>query len=166
MINKYLGLVLMLTSFFVAANNINEEQKIEKSLDRFHQAAAQANAQEYLGLLTDDAIFLGTDARERWNKKQFSAFVLPIFSKGSGWLYEVQERNISLLNRNNIAFFDEILENNNYGRCRGSGVLIKTPEGWKISQYNLSLMVPNGVAKTVVEQIKDFEQSNTAEKSK
>ena len=27
--------------------------------------------------------------------------------------------------------------------CRGSGVAVKTPEGWKIAHYVLSLTVPN-----------------------
>jgi len=148
----------MLMSFSPVAQSENKAQEIAKVLDIFHQAAAQANAQEYLNLLADDAIFLGTDASERWNKKQFTAFVLPHFDKGNGWLYVVKERNISLLESNTTAFFDETLENDNYGRCRGSGVVIMTDEGWKISQYSLSVMVPNDIAKKVVGEIKSYEK--------
>ncbi len=160
--HKYLLLVLMLASFFTLAHKNDEhktiEQAITQSLDQFHHAAAEANASVYLGLLTSDAIFLGTDASERWTKKQFTEFVLPHFNQGNGWLYQVKERNISLIKHSKVAFFDEILENQKYGFCRGSGVLIQTEQGWKISQYNLSFLVPNGVAKTVVEQIKHFKQ--------
>jgi hypothetical protein len=147
----------MLLSFLSEARSLNEEHAIASTLDQFHQAAGEANAKDYLNLLTDNAVFLGTDSNERWTKKQFTAFVLPYFDKGSGWLYLVQKRHISLLDNNSIAFFDETLENSNYGICRGSGVLIKTAKGWKISQYNLSLMVPNGIAKKVVEEIKNHE---------
>jgi len=156
MINKCLYLILIFISFASAAQASKEEQIISLTLDNFHQAAAEANAKVYLNLLADDAIFLGTDASERWSKKQFSDFVLPYFNLGKGWLYEVKARNVSLLESNSVAFFDEILENKNYGRCRGSGVLIKTSQGWKISQYTLSIMVPNEVAKEVVEQIKSY----------
>ena len=168
MISKTLWIALILTfiSFFSMAHEAKEEQGVNEALDQFHQAAAEANTHVYLGLLTDDAIFLGTDASERWNKEQFTAFVLPYFNQGKGWLYEVKQRNISLLNQGSVAFFDEILENNNYGYCRGSGVLVKTNQGWKISQYSLSLLVPNDVANKVVEQIKDYgQQKNDHQKN-
>jgi len=148
----------MFMSFFSIAQGEKKEQEITKVLDIFHQAAAQANAQVYLNLLTDDAIFLGTDASERWNKKQFTDFVLPNFDNGNGWLYVAKERNISLLENHTAAFFDEILENDKYGRCRGTGVVIQTDQGWGISQYSLSVMVPNGIAKKVVDEIKNYEQ--------
>jgi hypothetical protein len=38
---------------------------------------------------------------------------------------------------------------------------VKTEHGWKISQYNLSIPMPNGLAKALVKQIKAFEQSTT-----
>ncbi len=162
MTNKLLYLTLILISFLSTAQETKEEQTISLMLEEFHHAAAEANAQIYLNLLTEDAIFLGTDASERWTKKQFSAFVLPYFNQGKGWLYETKVRNVSLFESSSVAFFDEILENENYGRCRGSGVLIKTSQGWKISQYSLSIMVPNEVAKKVVEQIKSYEQKDNA----
>lgn len=158
MISKYLLIVLTLVSFFSIAQSTKNEQAISKVLDQFHQAAAEANAKEYLNSLTDDAIFLGTDASERWTKQQFTDFVLPYFNQGKGWLYVAKDRNINLLNQNTVAFFDEILENSKYGYCRGSGVLVQTTQGWKISQYSLSLLVPNGVTEQVTEQIKHYSQ--------
>ncbi len=158
MTKKYLWIALAMMSFCSLAEEKNSQQTISQVLDSFHQAAAKADAKQYLGLLSNDAIFLGTDGSERWNKKQFTDFVLPYFTQGKGWLYVVKERNISLIEKGTVAFFDEILENKNYGHCRGSGVLIKTKQGWKISQYSLSLLVPNDVAKKVVEQIKHYEQ--------
>jgi len=150
------GIVLSLVSFFSTAD---DEASIDKVLNSFHQAAANAQVEPYLDLLSPDAIFLGTDASERWNKEQFKAFVVPYFSKGRGWLYLPTERNISVINIGQSAFFDELLFSESYGTCRGSGVLIKTDQGWKISQYNLSIPMPDGIAKALVKQIKAFEQA-------
>jgi hypothetical protein len=33
--------------------------------------------------------------------------------------------------------------------CRGSGVLVKTKEGWKVKQYVLSMTVPNALSDEV-----------------
>ncbi len=158
MITKYIWIVLVLVSFLTAAQSSKEEQAINKVLDQFHQAAANADAKTYFNLLNDDAIFLGTDASERWTKPQFSAFVLPYFNQGKGWLYVAKQRNISLVKQNSTAFFDEVLENKKYGNCRGSGVLVLTDQGWKISQYSLSVLVPNDIAGQITEKIKNYEQ--------
>ena len=49
-----------------------------------------------------------------------------------------------------IAWFDERLENAKIGVCRGTGVLLRTADGWKIAQYNLSVPVPNELMSEVV----------------
>ncbi|HCM47916.1 MAG TPA: protein with SnoaL 3 domain, NTF 2 superfamily [Colwellia sp.] len=150
------GLTTQLWSFKTLA--ASEEQNITNVLNSFHQAAADAQAKPYFNLLSQNAIFLGTDASERWSKEEFKAFVVPYFSKGTGWLYTPTKRNINLLKQGQVAFFDELLFNKIYGTCRGTGVLIKTDQGWKISQYNLSIPMPNGLAKALVKQIKSFDQ--------
>jgi ketosteroid isomerase-like protein len=127
---------------------------IDKALDAFHQAAAQADGKTYLNLLTQDSIFLGTDASERWTKAEFTAFVEPYFKQGKGWTYRPTDRHVSLFNQGKMAFFDELLDNDKYGVCRGTGVLVKTDQGWKISQYNLSIPLHNAIPLDVVTQIK------------
>ena len=151
------GLTSGLLSFFSFA--ASDEQNIDLVLNNFHQAAADAQAKPYFNLLSQDAIFLGTDATERWSKEEFKAFVVPYFSQGKGWLYTPVERNVTVLKQGQVAFFDEILFSKSYGTCRGSGLLVKTDQGWKISQYNLSIPMPNGLAKALVKQIKTFEQN-------
>jgi hypothetical protein len=37
-------------------------------------------------------------------------------------------------------------------------VLVKTNDGWKILQYNLSVVVPNDISSSVVKTIKKFRQ--------
>lgn len=149
-------LCLLLALFTTGFSYANED--VARVLDKFHQAAAGADIETYLGLMTKDAVFLGTDASERWDKQAFSEFVKPYFSQGKGWLYQMQKRHITE-SGNNMAFFDELLINESYGLCRGSGVLVKTSVGWKIAQYNLSIPVPNAIAKKVVKQIKTLSQA-------
>lgn len=152
---------LLVISFMLFSCTVLANVEVDNALDRFHQAAAKADYDVYLGLLTEDAIYLGTDSSERWNKAEFSAFVAPYFSKGQGWLYQPIERSITAIEPNGAYFFDELLMNKNYGRCRGSGVVVKTPSGWKIKQYNLSIPVPNAIALDVVNKIKDHRESLT-----
>jgi len=150
--------IVSFSSFAVDKANL-EKNSINKLLNSFHQHAANAEAKPYFDLLSQESIFLGTDASERWTKEEFKAYVVPYFSKGQGWLYTPTQRNISLLETEQVAFFDELLDSETYGICRGSGVLIKTLQGWKISQYNLSIPMPNGVAKALVKKIKVFEHN-------
>ena len=142
-------------SGLAAANN-----DADQVLDLFHKAAAEANYDEYMNLLAEDAIYLGTDSSERWTKSEFSAFVKPYFSQGRGWLYQPVARHITKTPTNTMVFFDEILENKSYGRCRGSGVLIHTEQGWKVLQYNLSIPIPNAIARQVVDVIQTHRTSS------
>src|SRR5262245_51233769 len=50
-----------------------------QTLDRFHEAAAKADFNAYFAAWTDDSVFLGTDATERWVGQQFKDFAKPIF---------------------------------------------------------------------------------------
>ena len=131
-----------------------DEKGVAKALDNFHNAAAQADGERYFGLLADNAVFLGTDATERWSKQAFQAFAKPYFDQGKGWTYTSTRRHIYLSADGNIAWFDEMLNNASYGECRGSGVLQKTEQGWKIVQYHLVIPVPNELAKELVKKAK------------
>ena len=43
------------------------EEDIGAVLDQLHAAAAKADGPTYFGLYTPDAVFIGTDATERWS---------------------------------------------------------------------------------------------------
>ncbi len=154
--------ILFSVGLTLFSNALFANSDIDYVLDTFHQAAADADQKVYFSLLDEQAIFLGTDSSERWTKKEFAAFVTPYFSKGRGWLYRPTQRNITLIKQSKkgeqLAFFDELLDNNTYGRCRGTGVLRLTPEGWKILQYNLSIPVPNAIASDIVKEIQKHQQ--------
>ncbi len=131
----------------------SDELAVAAVLDQYHQAAAAGDWSVYFGLMSEDGVFLGTDAGERWPKEVFREYA----GNRSGWLYTPRERNINFTPDGNTAWFDEILDSASYGTSRGTGVLIRTGEGWKISQYHLTFPVPNALARDVTDQIKTFE---------
>jgi|GEM_PF-1502415 len=125
---------------------------IQTVLDDLHDAAAKADETRYFNLYAQGAVFLGTDAKERWTLEEFKAFAHPYFAKGKAWTYiPVKDgRFITIEGENkDVAWFDEKLENAKLGLCRGSGVLIKVDGKWKVKQYNLTMLVPNEIAEEV-----------------
>ncbi|HMV90622.1 MAG TPA: nuclear transport factor 2 family protein [Cyclobacteriaceae bacterium] len=44
------------------------------------------------------------------------------------------------------------------GVCRGSGILEKTPKGWQIQQYHLSVTVPNDLVRDFITLVANFEK--------
>jgi ketosteroid isomerase-like protein len=133
----------------------NEITRIEAVLDEFHAAASVADAERYFVVLAPEAVFLGTAGDERWAGDEFRAFVDSYFSRGKGWTYEPDDRSVTLAADGRTAWFDEQLENEFYGRCRGSGVLQLQAGSWKIEQYNLTIPIPNEIAGDVVARIRE-----------
>ena len=134
----------------------NDKVYINKVLDDLHLFASQAKGKEYFKLFDDDAIFFGTDANERWTKLKFQEYAMERFKTGSGWTYNSISRNIYLDNDKNTAWFDEELNNEKYGVLRGTGVLVKSNNIWKIKQYNLLLPIPNDLLIEYSKEIKLF----------
>ena len=137
-----------------AADDQGSRRAVDRALDALHTAASNADEKGYFALFAPEAVFLGTDATERWNIQEFRAYVHPYFSRGEGWTYEVEKRNIDFTPDGAVAWFDELLQNERYGECRGTGLLRRVDGVWRIVQYNLTIPVPNGVARDVVERIR------------
>ncbi len=116
-------------------------------LDDWHRAAAQADEARYFGHFTPSAVFLGTDATERWTRDAFRAWARPFFSRGKAWSFQAVSRHVAFSPDGTVAWFDEALDTPNMGPCRGSGVLVKQEGTWKIAQYNLSIPIPNDLMK-------------------
>lgn len=127
----------------------SEKKLIAATLDSFNRAAARADYDKYFSYYADGAIFTGTDATERWDKKSFMVWAKPYFDRGRAWNFTAIERNIYFDKRGTVAWFDELL-NTQMKICRGSGVMVKTGADWKLQQYILSATVPNTVLDTVV----------------
>src|SRR5437764_7752082 len=63
----------------------NSKTQIDKMLDDWHDAAAKSDESRYFAHFADNAVFLGTDATERWNVPAFRAYAHPYFLQGKGW---------------------------------------------------------------------------------
>ena len=134
-----------------------DDAAIHSQLDRLHQMASQANFDAYFALYAPDAVFIGTDAGERWTIDEFKAYAEPHFSAGRGWTYHTIERHI--MSEGTVRWFDELLWNEKLGPCRGSGVMVKMGNEWLVSHYVLSLAVPNQIAGEVGGQSIDIEKA-------
>lgn len=126
-----------------------EEKNISAMLDSFNKSAARADFNAYFSYYTDDAIFTGTDATERWNKKEFMEWAKPIFARGRAWDFTAIDRHIYFDQTGNMAWFDELL-NTQMKICRGSGVLVKQDSSWKLKQYILTATIPNDKLDSVI----------------
>ncbi len=143
-------LFILLPFFITSASSQNAPlSKVKMVLNSWHKAAAEADFNSYFNAMTDDAIFIGTDAKENWNKPAFMAYAKPFFDKGKAWSFTTMERHIYFNSNNTIAWFDELL-NTQMKICRGSGVLVLQNGKWKIQHYVLSMTIPNDVSDEVI----------------
>lgn len=151
--------ILLFLSFVSADQDSNKEKaNINITLDTWHKAAAEANYNDYFSLMADDAVFIGTDATENWNKTAFQAYAKPHFDKGRAWSFTALERHIYFDETGKTAWFDELL-NTQMKICRGSGVLVKIGKKWKIKQYVLSMTIPNEYSKEVIKVKTSLEEA-------
>lgn len=152
---KIYFLLLLITSYScthtakTAKNNIQEKKAISKLLNNWHLAASKADFKSYMEAMDNSSIFVGTDASEHWTKNQFQKFSKPYFDKGKAWDFKPLKRTIFISKLGNIAWFDELLDTW-MGTCRGSGVLEKINDKWKIKHYVLSVSIPNHSIKEVI----------------
>lgn len=118
-------------------------------LDSFNATAARADFNAYFALMSDNAVFMGTDATERWTKSEFMEWSKPFFDRGKAWSFHTMDRHVEFDSTGNTAWFDELLDTQ-MKICRGSGVLVKEGDTWKIRQYVLSMTIPNSIVDTVI----------------
>ncbi len=144
-------------SIVVHAQN---ESKIHQFIDNWHLAAGKADAGSFFGSISEDGVYIGTADSERWSKKEFAAFAKPYFDKGTAWDFKPYDRDLRLSPDGQYAWFSELLKTW-MGVCRGSGILVRTPSGWKISQYHLSVTVPNGIIGDFIKLVDGFNQQQT-----
>ena len=145
-------IIFFFISFFSskAQNKYTEKEAINTVLNTWHQAAGKADFETYFNILSENAIFIGTDATENWTKKEFENYSKPHFDKGKAWNFKPIERNIFFSADKKTAWFDELLDTQ-MKICRGSGVLIKVKNQWKIAHYVLSISIPNELSSEVIQ---------------
>lgn len=157
------GIFFILFSASFPAQNKGFYENVQKKnigivLDNLNEYAANADFKNYFSLFADESTFIGTDASEVWNKKEFMDYAKPHFDKGKAWNFKSLKRSITFSKDGNYAWFDEILDTQ-MKICRGSGVLEKTGGKWKIKQYVLSMTIPNDVSNEVIKTKSPIEDS-------
>lgn len=144
-------LILGLIAFSLLISCSNTKIKIDKEteikrlnefMNAWHHAAAVADEDIFFGSLDSNAVYLGTDPGERWTKKEFMTWGMKYFQRDTAWAFTPYNRNWAFSDDMNYAWFDELLKTH-MGVCRGSGILKKNKNGWKIEHYNLALTLPN-----------------------
>ena len=131
------------------------KQSINAFLDAWHVAAAKADSTGFFGVMSDSSIYIGTDATERWTKQEFMQFAMPYFRKGKAWDFKPYDRDIHFSSDGKLVWFSELLTTW-MGICRGSGMMVKTQDGWKIEQYHLSVTVPNEIIRDFISLVDGY----------
>jgi hypothetical protein len=132
--------------------------QVAATLDSLNAAAARADFEAYFALFAEKAVFIGTDATERWTKDSFMVWSKPYFDRKRAWTFTSVKRNIFFNQSKDIAWFDELLSTQ-MKICRGSGVLSFKDGSWKIEQYVLSMTFPNALVDTIV-ALKSYEEDS------
>jgi pimeloyl-ACP methyl ester carboxylesterase len=138
----------------VLVREAEQRRAVGDVLDDFHRAASEADGARYFAHFGPGAVFLGTDANERWTIPEFRLYAEPHFDAGRGWTYVARERFVDVDFDGHTAWFDERLDNAKYGEVRGTGVLRRFDDTWRIVQYNLALPVPNELMESFVDRIR------------
>ena len=157
--NKSSNIFLVLLILIIPALSLNaqtekennaEEQEIilNQFMDTWHLAAAKANEKVFFGMMSEDAIYIGTDKSERWQRDELREWAVDAFASESAWTFKATERNWQFLGDRQFAICDELLETW-MGPCRSTAVLSRRDEGWQIIHYQLSVTIDN-------DKIEDF----------
>lgn len=118
-------------------------------LDTLHRAAARGDWNTYFDLYHPTAHFLGTDAGEDWEIAEFRRYA----EGREGWRYTPRSRALYRPSPD-VVMFHEILDSPVYGTSRGSGGLVWTDEGLRITQYHLTFPIPNALAREITARIR------------
>jgi len=164
-IGKFLAATLIIASFpncsrtsTAPANSkpaSDQAAELNLFIDNWHRAAGSADGSTFFGSMSENSIYIGTDATERWTKTEFITFAKPYFDRGKAWDFKPYDRDLHVTNDGQHAWFSELLTTW-MGVCRGSGIMTKTSGGWKIDQYHLSVTVPNDAIKDFITLVNNF----------
>jgi ketosteroid isomerase-like protein len=154
---KSFCLNVVLISSFVSGYGQGAVNDVNQFINAWHMAASNADATTFFESMAEDAVYIGTDATERWTKSEFVTFAKPYFDRGKAWDFKPRDRDIHVTSDGQSVWFSELLDTW-MGVCRGSGVLVKTGKGWKLQQYHLSVTVPNAIIKEFITLVDDFEK--------
>lgn len=143
-----------------AAADATLTAQVNAFVDGWHDDAANTRM-AYFDKMAPDAVYIGTDKTELWQRDAFKAWAKPFFDRKKAWSFKATRRNVHWSPDRQVIWFDELLDTQ-MGVCQASGVLHKTADGFAIDHYQLSIAVPNDVAGAVTKTIKQFEATPAA----
>ncbi|HEU4371991.1 MAG TPA: nuclear transport factor 2 family protein [Telluria sp.] len=157
-----LACCLLLSSVAAFAQPVDAalKQQVNAFVDEWHHDAAYARL-AYFDKMAKDGVYIGTDKSELWHKDEFKAWAKKYFERKSAWAFKPIRRNVYTTPDKHIIWFDELLDTQ-MGVCQASGVIHRTSTGFEIEHYQLSIAVPNEVAKDVGKIIKESEAKPAA----
>src|SRR5438128_9217879 len=100
-------------------------KQVNAFVDSWHDDAAHARM-AYFDKMAPDAVYIGTDRGELWQRDAFKAWARKFFERGSAWSFHATRRNVYASADGKLVWFDELLDTPNMGHCMASGVLRKT----------------------------------------
>jgi ketosteroid isomerase-like protein len=123
--------------------SIPEGSPVAQALVDFHRASAEADLDGYFELIAPDAVLFGTAADERHTREGLRAMLAPYFATGRGLETELLVLNLTESEDGRFAWFDARLYRPSLCELRGSGLLRRETDRWRIVQYNWGFPVPN-----------------------
>ncbi len=115
---------------------------IDSLVNAWHHAAAVADEKTFFDFMTSDAVYIGTDATERWLRDELAAWSRQYFERDTAWAFTPRSRTIRFAPGGQLAWFDELLDTW-MGTCRSTGIVEKREGQWRLVHYQLSVAVPN-----------------------
>jgi len=152
MIKKtFIAIYCFLSLFLFTVPLIAQEpvDAINTTLDTWHKSSGEVKFGPFINSLAADAVILGADREERWDKNHSDKFSEQYFNPKYAWNYTYQNRHIHFNTDSTTAWFDETFKINTKF-FRGTGVLSKVDNDWKISQYSLSMLTPYQEVKSAI----------------
>lgn len=139
-------------------------RQVDAFVDGWHDDAAHARM-AYFDKMAPDGVYIGTDRGELWQRDAFRAWGRKYFEgKRAAWVFHPTRRNVYVSGDGNTIWFDELLDTENMGHCMASGVIRRTASGFEIEHYQLSIAVPNEIAKQVTGLVKAAEATAASAK--
>ena len=149
---KLLIILMAILPFQIFAQT--EQELIHSLMDQWHLAAAKADSATFFGSFTQQGIYIGTDTTEYWTRDEMAAWASPYFKRESAWDFTSISREVYFSEDGNTAWIHEKL-NTWMGVCKGTAVLVKLDNNWKIALYDLSVTIDNDKIKKFLELIKE-----------
>ncbi len=121
-----------------------------------HRAKAEGDGERYFGHFAADGVFLGTDRAERFSLAGVRAILGPYYAHGARPTTIPIEQVVYPSADGGWAWFEQLVERQHVGRMRGTGVLRRVDDTWKLVHYNVVLTVPDDLTEDFARRIDAF----------